>query len=97
MEKEQELFHAKAKVSEQDKLIESYREELYSVYTSHSWRYTAPLRKIGSIIRKISRLAFQHCIRRVIKQMYLLLPGRIRRCTVIENMKNRFKTKEPTL
>ncbi len=33
-------------------IIINYRNELYNVYTSHSWRYTAPLRRLGGIVRR---------------------------------------------
>lgn len=38
-----------------DSAIRKYNEELYSVYTSRSWRYTAPLRKIGNLIRSLKK------------------------------------------
>jgi len=42
-----------------DRVIARYREELYSVYTSRSWRYTAPLRKIGTLVRRVLKLLFE--------------------------------------
>lgn len=47
------IDYAKSQITTKDKAITRYSEELYSVYTSRSWRYTAPLRKIVSTIRNI--------------------------------------------
>lgn len=41
---------------DKERAIVGYREELYSVYTSKSWRYTAPLRKIGRCVKKILKM-----------------------------------------
>jgi O-antigen biosynthesis protein len=50
--KEFELLNLKTEISEKDKVIAGYQKELNSIYTSHSWRYTAMLRKIGAFIRQ---------------------------------------------
>jgi len=81
-------------IAEKDRAIAHYREELYGVYTSRSWRYTAPLRKIGTLVRRVLRLLHKSWIRAVIKRAYFLLPPLIRNSRFVENLKNRFKSKE---
>lgn len=81
-------------IAKKDQATAHYREELYSVYTSRSWRYTTPLRKIGTLIRRILRLPHKPRIRAVIKQAYFMLPAFIRKSRLIKNLKNRFKSKE---
>ena len=54
------LADAKAEISKREKAFAAYREELYSVYTSHSWRYTSPLRWIGRCIRKLLKSIYKH-------------------------------------
>ncbi len=91
---EKDIYNSKSTISEKDKAIARYREELYSVYTSRSWRYTAPLRKIGSLLRRMRIMLFKPNIRAVIKRFYFLLPERIRYSKIIENLKDRFKNAE---
>ena len=40
-------------LNEKDAAIESMNNELYSVYHSHSWKLTTPLRKLMKILRRI--------------------------------------------
>lgn len=40
-------------LSEKDSIIERLNNELYSVYHSHSWKLTKPLRKLMNILRRI--------------------------------------------
>lgn len=40
-----------AGITEKDRAIRHYRDELYTVYTSRSWRVTAPMRKVGTFVR----------------------------------------------
>ncbi len=77
-------------ISGKDRIIANYRDELYSVYISRSWRYTAFLRKIVSVLR----IMYLPHIRAIIKRAYFLIPRRIRCSTFIENLKNRFKNAE---
>lgn len=42
-------------LSKKVSLIAVYYDKLYSIYTSKSWGYTAPLRKIASHVRGASR------------------------------------------
>ena len=100
-EKEQAVAKANTLIAQKErelskkiKTIANYQDELYSVYTSHSWRYTAPLRKIGSILRRGFSIVHWPHIRAVIKRIYFLLPARIRCSIFMENLKNRFKNAE---
>lgn len=77
--------------------ISQYREELYGVYTSRSWRWTKPLRKAGAILRRLGRLAYRPRLRAVIKRIYFLLPGFVRRCGFVEDLKAGFKRSEMTV
>jgi len=72
----------------------NYFDELYRVYTSRSWRYTAPARKIGSFVRWI--LGFKHSSRfqKVLKGVYFMLPTLIRNTRLISNLKKRFKSRD---
>ena len=93
-EKDQVIAEKDRVIVEKDRAITNWREELYSVYTSQSWRYTTPLRKIGTLIRRVLRLPHKPRIRAVIKRAYFMLPAFIRKSRLIENLKNRFKSKE---
>jgi len=88
------ITHQDQTIAEKDQAIAHYREELYSVYTSRSWRYTTPLRKIGTLIRRVLRLPHKPRIRAVINRAYFMLPAFIRKSRLTENLKNRFKSKE---
>jgi len=70
-----------------------YHDELYRVYTSHSWRYTAPARKFGSFVRWILAFLLQLRTHMVIKGAYFMLPAFIRNSRLIENLKKRFRSK----
>jgi regulator of replication initiation timing len=83
-----------AAIAEKDRAIRRYRDELYSVYTSRSWRVTAPMRKIGTFVRRVTSLAHRPRIRGMIKQVYFLLPGFMRNSHRVQSLKNRFKSKE---
>jgi len=95
---DQAIADAKSEITKKDteknRANHRYREELYSVYTSRSWRYTAPLRKIGTLIRRVLRLPHKPRIRAVIKRAYFMLPSFIRNSRLIEKFKERFKSKE---
>ena len=107
-EKDQTIINAKAVIAEKelnsqkDRLaiarrdieISRYRQELYSVYTSRSWRYTAPLRRCDRIIRSLSCIMHTRGIRKVIKGAYFMLPQRIRQNSIVERLKTRFKRNE---
>jgi hypothetical protein len=93
-EKNRAIAEKEKAVAEKNRANHRYREELYSVYTSRSWRYTAPARKIGNLIRRLSRLLHKPWIRAVIKRAYFLLPPLIRNSRFVENHKNRFKSRE---
>ncbi|MBN1973071.1 MAG: polysaccharide pyruvyl transferase family protein [Sedimentisphaerales bacterium] len=92
--KEREISNLRTIISEKEKANVQYRDELYSVYTSCSWRYTALLRKIGSVVKKILRLPFHERVRSMIKRIYFLIPRQIRCTMIMENLKNRFKNAE---
>ena len=93
-EKDQAIAEKDQAIAKKDQAIAHYREELYTVYTSRSWRYTTPLRKIGTLIRRVLRLPHKPRIRAVIKRAYFMLPAFIRNSRLFENLKNRFKSKE---
>lgn len=88
------LTETRTSIVRKDREIHRYREELFSVYSSRSWRCTLPLRKVGSLVRRILTFPHQSRIRAMIKCAYFLLPVFIRNSQMIENLKNRFKTKE---
>ena len=71
-----------------------YREELYGVYVSRSWRYTAPARKIKSLIGRVLRPLRKPRLRTLIKCAYFMLPAFVRENPLIENLKDRFKERE---
>ena len=93
-EKDQAIAKKDQAIAKKDQAIAHYHEELYSVYTSRSWRYTTPLRKIGTLIRRVLRLPHKPRIRAVIKRAYFMLPAFIRKSRLFENLKSRFKSKE---
>lgn len=74
--------------------LKRYHEELYRVYVSRSWRYTAPVRKIGTLICKALNLLHKPRLRVLIKDAYFMLPAFIRKSRFIENLKYRFKSRE---
>ncbi len=93
-QKDLSLSEMNISISEKDRLIAGYREELYSVYASHSWRYTWLFRKVGDIVRGVQRLVHRPRMRSVIKKIYFRLPRFIRSSRFIENRKVHFKSNE---
>ncbi|MBN2588959.1 MAG: FkbM family methyltransferase [Sedimentisphaerales bacterium] len=89
-----EKLNMKNVISEKVIEIDRYRDELYRVYTSCSWRYTALFRKIGSFIKRVLLIAHRPRMRLVIKRFYFLIPVRIRNSRTMEKLKNRFKNAE---
>ena len=81
-------------ITDKDRQIHSHREELYSVYTSKSWRYTFAMRKVGTVARRIVSILHRPWLRTKIKQVYFLLPPFLRNSRLIDTLKNRFKNKE---
>jgi len=81
-------------IADKDRQIHSYRQELYSVYTSRSWRFTLPMRKVGTVIRRILTIPHRPWLRAKIKWVYFLMPALVRNSRLIDNLKNRFKNKE---
>ena len=81
-------------LADKDRQIHGYREELYSVYTSKSWRYTLPMRKAGTRVRHILSIPHHPWFRAKIKRVYFLLPALVRKSRLVETLKNRFKNKE---
>ena len=81
-------------MNEKDRLIDRYKEELYHVYTSRSWRYTAPFRKAVNIVRNFAIALHMPRIRKIIKNAYFLLPMFVRNSRMIESLKNKFKSTE---
>ncbi|MHC5161846.1 MAG: hypothetical protein ACYSO4_01800, partial [Planctomycetota bacterium] len=80
--------------AEKVRQIHAYREELYSVYASKSWRYTLLMRKVGTVIRRIHSVPHKPRLRGMIKRAYFLLPSFIRNTRCVDSLKNRFKQKE---
>ena len=74
--------------------VRRFRDELHSVYTSKSWRYTLPMRKVGMAIWRTQALIHKPHLRAKIKRAYFLLPAFIRNSRWVDNLKNRFKEKE---
>lgn len=98
--KDRAIAEKDAEITQKDAEIartKRYREELYSVYTSRSWRYTKPLRKAGQLAKQILALLHKQFIRMVIKRVYFMLPAFIRNSRLMEKLKNLFKSKESTL
>ena len=93
-EKDKYLAEKNQIIAKKDRVIGHYKEELYSVYTSRSWRYTWPLRRCGKLIRKIFDILHEPRIRKIIKGLYFLIPARIRMSGPVESLKDRFKSKE---
>ena len=81
-------------IADKDRHIHSYRQELYSVYTSKSWRYTLPIRKVGTVARRILSIPHRPWLRTKTKQVYFMLPALVRNSRLVENLKNRFKEKD---
>lgn len=92
--REQRFQEMDAVLAKREEDIRSYREELFSVYTSRSWRYTALLRKVRKWLRRISILPYQPPVRTVLKQAYKSLPVFIRSRHSIEACKKHYKRKE---
>jgi ubiquinone/menaquinone biosynthesis C-methylase UbiE len=90
-EKDKYLAEKKQEIAEKDQMIGRYKEELYSVYTSRSWRYTWPLRKMGGCMRWISTLLHRPAIRDIIKSGYYAIPLPIRYSKAVEFLKSKFK------
>jgi len=90
----QAFFEARKIMAEQEKTLKKYRQELYSVYRSRSWRFTRPLRGTAEGIRYLSSAAFRPNVRWVLKKLYYLIPGFFRNTWFLEKMKNGFKEKE---
>ncbi|MDD5135308.1 MAG: class I SAM-dependent methyltransferase [Phycisphaerae bacterium] len=88
------LTDIKASMVRKNREIHHYRRELFSVYSSKSWRYMIPFRKIGSGGRRLVDILHQSKVRAVIKRVYYTLPGFLRNRQTIENLKNNFKDKE---
>jgi len=80
--------------AEKERLICQYRDELYRVYRSRSWRYTAPFRKMDNMIRKSFGRCYWLFFRKIIKALYFLLPVRIRNSNFVERLKNKIKDNE---
>jgi len=74
--------------------VKKYQAELYSVYTSRSWRYTALLRKMWRLLCQIFSVFYRSFLRKLIKSLYLLLPVQVRNSNFIENLKNYIKDNE---
>jgi hypothetical protein len=89
-----DLNELKGESSDKDQQIHGYREELYSVYTSKSWRYTLLMRKAGTLVRRIVSVPHKPYLRTKLKRAYFLLPAFIRNSRLIDSLKNRFKQKE---
>lgn len=81
-------------IVENHKTISAFRDELYSVYISRSWRYTKYFRKVGGLIRKAKGFVYQPHIRSTIKKNYFRLPIRIRNSRFIQHLKSHFKKGE---
>ena len=81
-------------IANKERQIHAYREELYSVYTSKSWRYTLGMRKVGKLVRRIVSVPHHPWLRAKVKQAYFLLPAFIRNSRLVDNLKNRFKQNE---
>ena len=79
------------RLSDREREIQKYRDELYSVYSSRSWRYTSGLRKIGSRLRLLKSIFYWFGLRQRIKFLYLLIPQRIRCSWAVEGLKNQYK------
>lgn len=79
---------------EKDILIKQYQDELYRVYRSRTWRYTAPFRKMGDMFRRCFSRYYWLFFRKIIKTLYLLLPFRIRNSSFIYKLKNVIKDNE---
>ena len=83
-----------SEISKKNVEIDCHRDELYSVYTSRSWRYTALFREIESFIKRVLAITHRPYIRSAIRRFYFLLPRRIRNNSTVKNLKNRFKNAE---
>ena len=83
-------------LAEKDRVIDCCRKELHNIYTSWSWPCTAPLRKIGALLRQVSALASGPSLYRTIKRVYLLVPSFLCERRFIENMKYHYKKQKAT-
>ena len=80
--------------TEKDRLIRQYRDELYRVYTSRSWRYTAPFRKLDAGVRTCISRCYFIFFRKPLKAFYYLLPGRWRSSSCVETLKKKLNDYE---
>ena len=89
---EEEKVIARLKLAEirNDLLVMRYKEELYDVYRSKSWRYTAIFRKIGDCVRWIARLPYRPAFRKKLKNAYHLLPDSIKFSRGVQKLKDSF-------
>src|SRR4030042_5557532 len=83
--KDCEILELKNKIAQIEKCLSNYKNDLYSVYVSKSWRYTWLCRKLGSTFRKCFTILYFSVFRKVIKAIYLLLPISIRCSNFVEN------------
>lgn len=74
--------------------IEGYREKLYQVYTSRSWRYTHLFRRTEAMGQRLTTVGHGPLFRGVIKSLYWKLPLALRRSRLLENAKDRYKDRE---
>jgi len=91
---EESLVKKSTEIARRNRSIRTYHDELFSVYMSRSWRYTSPMRKVGTMIRHILAIPHKPQPRAMIKKAYFCLPLPLRNSHPLQYLKEFFKDRE---
>jgi ubiquinone/menaquinone biosynthesis C-methylase UbiE/polysaccharide pyruvyl transferase WcaK-like protein len=94
---EAQIRHLQQEMLQRDPAISRYREELYSVYRSKTWRFMAPFRKMMQLYRRVGGLRHGARLRAMIRKACFRRPDCIHRHRRTGGMGKRIEDEERTV